>query len=97
MVRAAAVSRQRLGKHVPVATDTNAEIGERVFLCGPCREVITRILEAKSSVEFYTGGCEYGTWASETKVYALVEAVARERLVKTQQSGKGLAGSVVIC
>jgi hypothetical protein len=27
----------------------------------------------------------------------LLEAVARERLVKTQQAGKGLAGAVVIC
>jgi hypothetical protein len=27
----------------------------------------------------------------------LLEAVARERLVKTQQAGKGLAGAVVVC
>jgi hypothetical protein len=27
----------------------------------------------------------------------LLEAVARERLVKTQQSGKGLAGDAVNC
>jgi hypothetical protein len=27
----------------------------------------------------------------------LLETVARERLVKTQQAGKGLAGAVVIC
>jgi hypothetical protein len=27
----------------------------------------------------------------------LLEAIARERLVKTQQAGKGLAGVVVIC
>jgi hypothetical protein len=27
----------------------------------------------------------------------LLEAVAKERLVKTQQAGKGLAGAVVIC
>jgi hypothetical protein len=27
----------------------------------------------------------------------LLEAVARERLVKTQQAGKGLADAVVIC
>jgi hypothetical protein len=27
----------------------------------------------------------------------LLDAVARERLVKTQQAGKGLAGAVVIC
>jgi hypothetical protein len=28
---------------------------------------------------------------------ALLEAVAREWLMKTQQAGKGLAGAVVIC
>jgi hypothetical protein len=27
----------------------------------------------------------------------LLESVARKRLVKTQQAGKGLAGAVVIC
>jgi hypothetical protein len=27
----------------------------------------------------------------------LLEAVARERLVKTQQVGKGLEGAVVVC
>jgi hypothetical protein len=33
----------------------------------------------------------------ETEESPLLEAVARERLVKTQQAGKGLAGAVVIC
>jgi hypothetical protein len=32
----------------------------------------------------------------EIKESPLVEAVARERLVKTQQAGKGLAGAVVV-
>jgi hypothetical protein len=27
----------------------------------------------------------------------LLEAVTRERLVKTQQAGKGFAGAVIIC
>jgi hypothetical protein len=27
----------------------------------------------------------------------VLEAVARERLVKTQQAGEGIAGTVVIC
>jgi hypothetical protein len=27
----------------------------------------------------------------------VLEAVARERMVKTEQAGKGLAGAVVIC
>jgi hypothetical protein len=33
----------------------------------------------------------------EVEESALLEAVARDRLVKTQQPGKGLAGGVVIC
>jgi hypothetical protein len=37
------------------------------------------------------------TWGREAKESPLLEAVARERLVKTQQAGQGLAGAVVIC
>jgi hypothetical protein len=33
----------------------------------------------------------------EAEVFPLLQAVARERLVKTQQAGEGLAGAVVIC
>jgi hypothetical protein len=50
-----------------------------------------------SSVEFYTGIWEERTWAYEAEESPLLEATAREQLVKTQQAGKGLAGSVVIC
>jgi hypothetical protein len=35
--------------------------------------------------------------AHQAKVSPLLEAVARERMMKTQQAGKGLAGAVVIC
>jgi hypothetical protein len=42
VVRAAAVSGQRLGKHVPMEMDTNATIEEQCFLCGPCQDDITR-------------------------------------------------------
>jgi hypothetical protein len=42
-------------------------------------------------------GCEDRTRAHETEESPLLEAVARERLEKTQQSGKGLAGGMVIC
>jgi hypothetical protein len=35
--------------------------------------------------------------STEAEESPLLEAVARERLVKTQQAGKGLAGAVVIC
>jgi hypothetical protein len=33
----------------------------------------------------------------EAEKSQLLEAVAGERLMKTQQAGKGLAGAVVIC
>jgi hypothetical protein len=33
----------------------------------------------------------------ESEESLLLEAVARERLVKTQQAGKGVAGAVMIC
>jgi hypothetical protein len=33
----------------------------------------------------------------EVQGFPLLEAVARERLVMTQQAGRGLEGSVVIC
>jgi hypothetical protein len=76
--------------------DTNTTIGERCFLCGPCREVITRKVGAMSSVEFCTGGCEDRTWAREAEESPLLKAVARERLVNTRQTRKCLADVVVI-
>jgi hypothetical protein len=33
---------QRLGKHVPAATDTKATIEEPCFLSGSCRDVISK-------------------------------------------------------
>jgi hypothetical protein len=36
------------------------------------------------------------TWAREAEESPLLEAAARERLVKTQ-TGKGLAAAVIIC
>jgi hypothetical protein len=47
--------------------------------------------------QFCTGGSEDRTWAHEAEESPLLKAVARERLVKTQQAEKGLAGPVVIC
>jgi hypothetical protein len=49
------------------------------------------------SVEFCTGVFEERTWERESEETPLLETFARERLVKTQQAGKGLAGAVVIC
>jgi hypothetical protein len=46
-----AVSGQRLGQHVPAASDTNITIEELYFLCGPCRDVISKG-QIQSLVEF---------------------------------------------
>jgi hypothetical protein len=35
--------------------------------------------------------------SAEAEESSLLEAITRERLVKTQQAGKGLAGDVVTC
>jgi hypothetical protein len=45
----------------------------------------------------YTGVCEEWTEAREAEESPLSEVVARERLVRTLQAGKCLAGTVVIC
>jgi hypothetical protein len=42
-------------------------------------------------------GCEDRTSVGEAEESPLLEAIAREQLVKTQQAGKGLAGAVVVC
>jgi hypothetical protein len=83
------------GLRCPVAT--TMETG--CFLRSPCRDVITRTVCSVSSVErqFCTGGCEDRTWEREAEESTLLEAVARERLVKTQQAGKSSAGGVVNC
>jgi hypothetical protein len=58
--------------------------------------------------EFCMGVCEEkrqlkgsrhseGTWAREAEEVPLIEAVARERPMKTQQGGEDLAGAVVTC
>jgi hypothetical protein len=47
--------------------------------------------------QFCTGGCEERTWAREAVEFPILEAVARERLVKTWQTGKMLSGAVVVC
>jgi hypothetical protein len=37
-----------------------------------------------------------GGWAREAEESPLLEAVAKKRLMKKQQAGKGLAGAIVI-
>jgi hypothetical protein len=85
----------------------------RRFLSGPCNVVMKKIGGTSSiegcqfswavqgrlrrdivTVEFTV---DKRTWAREAEESPLLEAVAKERLVKTQQAGKGLAGAMVIC
>jgi hypothetical protein len=56
-----AVSAQRLSEHVPAATDTNATTEELCFLCGTCRDVISKgqdQLIVSSVLESVKGGRE---------------------------------------
>jgi hypothetical protein len=41
--------------------------------------------------EFYTGSCDKKTWGWDVEETPLLEAVARERLLETLQTGEGLA------
>jgi hypothetical protein len=41
---------------------------------------------------FRMDGCDKRTWAREAEDSPLLEAVARERLMKEQQAGKSLRG-----
>jgi hypothetical protein len=61
-----------------------------MFLRGPCWDIISKGTESVES-EFYTASCEEKPWAREAEKSLLLEAVARERLVKTQQAGKGFS------
>jgi hypothetical protein len=91
-------SRQRLVKHVPVATNRRATI--EVLLETGCFYVVRAeelsLRQLGQPSQFCTGVCEERTWAREAEKSPLIEAVARERLVKTQQDEKGLADAVVI-
>jgi hypothetical protein len=91
-----AFSWQRLGKHVPFANDTTSTIEKLCFVCGPCRDIISKE-QSEKRVQFCTGGCEVRTRSHEDEESGMLETVVREGLVKTQQAGKGLAGAVVIC
>jgi hypothetical protein len=75
-----AVSGQLLGNHVPAAKDTNATTEERCFLCGPCRDVITRRTGVMSSVvEYQPAGNGVSIEAEESPVF---RSFTRKRLVE---------------
>jgi hypothetical protein len=88
------VYRQRLGKQLPAATNTQATI--EMLLSYKNGNGVFCVVRAES-VEFCTRVGEGRTWAREAVESPLLEAVAKERLVKAQQAGKGLVVSVVIC
>jgi hypothetical protein len=57
------------------------------FLRDPCRDIIS-----KGQIhlrEFCNGGCEDRTREHGAKEFPLLEAVAKERLVKTKHAGNG--------
>jgi hypothetical protein len=110
------VSGERLGKHVPAATDTNATMVQqqknRIF-CGSRRADLSAnesrhnnrraVFLMWSEPRCYKQGtrlqlsqsctivCKDRTWAREAEESPLLEAVVRERLVKTVQAGEDLA------
>jgi hypothetical protein len=53
-------------------------------------------LAERTDKEFCTGGSDRSTRERKLKIF-LLEAVARERLLKTQQAGKFSAGALVNC
>jgi hypothetical protein len=53
--------------------------------------------EDNGATKLVVSACEERTWGREAEESPLLEAVAMERLVKTQEAGKGSAGGVVIC
>jgi hypothetical protein len=55
------------------------------------------ILQLISSVQLQDDGQPAVVWTHEAEETPLLEAVAREWLVKTKQAGKGLVGAVEIC
>jgi hypothetical protein len=64
-------------KHIPAATNTHATIEllleKGCFLCGPCRDVITRTVGAMSSfVRRRPAGNGFSTEAEESKLLRVV-------------------------
>jgi hypothetical protein len=88
VVRTAAVSGQCLGKHVPVATNTNAAIEEWCILCGFCQDIITRAAGAVSSVMGYL--LDSNDMSTEAKESPLLRAVTKQCVVKTVQAREDL-------
>jgi hypothetical protein len=65
-----------------MAMNTLATIEEWRFLCGLCQEVTTRTV-CQLRVQFCMGGCEDRISMQEAEESPLLDATAREWLVKT--------------
>jgi hypothetical protein len=74
-----AISGQRLGKHFPAATDTNATIEEWGFLLGPCRDVISKG-QGQSLVSSVRESMKRGFEPGDREI-TIVGAVTRKHLV----------------
>jgi hypothetical protein len=63
----------------------------------PTKPSVLTLKKKRLIIQFCTGGCEERTSEREAEEFPILDAVARERLVKAQQAGKGLVAAVVIC
>jgi hypothetical protein len=88
LVFAATVAMKRHGKHASTV------IEGLYFLRGSCRGVILKKVGAAVQVGVQLRDIRrtVTTWAQEPEESPLLEAVAMERLLKTQQAEKGLSG-----
>jgi hypothetical protein len=107
------VSWQRLGKHVPMATDMLATIevllemvfsAESMHGCYKEDNWGNQVCSVREAVKERDSWKKVGRdppfredLSVEAEESSLLKAVTREQLVKTQQAGKGLVGAVVIC
>jgi hypothetical protein len=67
------------------------------FFKGGWKEIVLYFCWQWDDREFCKGRCEDRTWATEAEESPLSEVAAGERLVRTQQAEKRLAGAEVIC
>jgi hypothetical protein len=85
------------GKHVPLATVTHATGETACCLRGPRWGVIKKRNGATSPVDSWQAvlycNIEEKAWAREAEEFPLLASVARERLLKTVQTGEHLVCS----
>jgi hypothetical protein len=113
LLKARIVSRQWLSKHIPVRLDTHATkegLLETVFPTWSMQKGYKEDNWGNEVSSVWDAAMKRDSWkrvgmkllfredlSPEAEESALLEAVIRKWLVRTQQAGKGLAGAVVIC